>query len=56
MTKIDPESLTRLMNAAGQGDAGAQEELFRLVYDELHGIARQQMARVRPGYTRMPFN
>jgi len=54
MTTIDPESLTRLMNAAGQGDASAREKLFKLVYDELHGIARQQMARERPGQTLQP--
>jgi RNA polymerase sigma factor (TIGR02999 family) len=42
---------TQLMEAMGDGDPRAAEALLPLVYDELHRIARAQMAMERPGHT-----
>lgn len=42
----DPQSqITSLLSAVGDGDAGAAEQLWRAVYDELHRVARVRMAR-----------
>jgi RNA polymerase sigma factor (TIGR02999 family) len=43
--------VTRLVQAIGDGDARATAELLQLVYDELRGLARAQMAAERPGQT-----
>src|SRR5262249_30792585 len=42
---------TRLIDAIGQGDPRAADELLPLVYDELRRLARAQMARERVGQT-----
>src|SRR3954469_19046624 len=42
---------TRLMQALGAGDPRAAAQLLPLVYDELHRIARAQMAQERIGHT-----
>lgn len=47
---VDGE-ITRLLRAHGAGDEGAFDRLVPLVYDELLVIARQQLARWRPGGT-----
>src|SRR5262249_61910292 len=43
--------LTSILNALEQGDAHAAEQLFPLVYDELHRMAAQKMAQEKPGHT-----
>jgi RNA polymerase sigma factor (TIGR02999 family) len=44
-------SLTRILDAISQGNAGASAELLPLVYDELRKLAAQKMAQERPGQT-----
>jgi RNA polymerase sigma factor (TIGR02999 family) len=46
MSATDPQAVTRLLKAAGEGDGQAMDELFTRVYDELHLIAH----RVRGGH------
>ena len=46
--------LTRLLQRVNDGDAAASEQLFPLVYQELHRLARQQMARERSDHTLQP--
>jgi RNA polymerase sigma factor (TIGR02999 family) len=43
--------LTRILDAAGRGDAQAAAQLLPLVYDELRRLAAAQLARERPGQT-----
>ncbi len=43
-----------LLTTAGQGDAGAADELLKLVYDELRGLAAFKMAQQPPGQTLQP--
>lgn len=45
---------TQLLNAIGDGDLAAAEELLPLVYVELRRIARARMANERPGHTLQP--
>ena len=40
----EPGEITRLLGAARQGDRGAVDRLFDLVYRELHHLARRQRA------------
>jgi len=42
---------TALLVAWGHGDQAAFDALMPLVHDELHQIARRQMAGERPGHT-----
>jgi RNA polymerase sigma factor (TIGR02999 family) len=44
-------AVTRLLDAAGRGEAAAAEQLLPLVYGELRRLAAQQLARERPGQT-----
>lgn len=43
--------ITRLLLACRRGEEGAFDELVPLVYQDLRRIARQQLARLRPGNT-----
>lgn len=43
--------ITEVFEAIRNGAQNAQEQLFDLVYDELHRIAHGRMARERPGQT-----
>jgi RNA polymerase sigma factor (TIGR02999 family) len=43
--------VTRILNAMGQGDPHAAEQLLPLVYDELRRLAAEKMAHERPGQT-----
>jgi hypothetical protein len=43
--------VTRLLNAWGQGDRAALEELTRLVYQELRRLAHRYMAGQRADHT-----
>ena len=46
--------VTRILNAAAQGDANAAQELLAVVYDELRRLAAAKMARETPGQTLQP--
>jgi RNA polymerase sigma factor (TIGR02999 family) len=46
--------LTRILDAAQNGDPAAADQLLPLVYDELRRIAAQKMAREMPGQTLHP--
>ncbi len=46
--------VTRILDAIGQGDAGAAAQLLPLVYDELRRRAAQRMAQEKPGQTLQP--
>lgn len=54
MSGSSSQSVTRLLTAIGQGDEAARSKLWRLVYDELHHVARRQLAREAPGRTLQP--
>ncbi len=41
-------AVTQLLDAAAQGDAAAVNRLWSTVYEELHGLARAQLAREGP--------
>ncbi|MCG8406938.1 MAG: ECF-type sigma factor [Phycisphaerales bacterium] len=43
-------TITRLLRAASDGDKVAQEELWKLVADELRKIARQHLGDEKPGH------
>ncbi|MBI5764497.1 MAG: sigma-70 family RNA polymerase sigma factor [Planctomycetes bacterium] len=47
-------ALTRLLAASVNGDSEARKRLWQLVYDELHSMARAQMACERAGRTLQP--
>jgi RNA polymerase sigma factor (TIGR02999 family) len=48
------EGITRLLNAWQEGDAGARDRLFVLVYEELRRRAGVQLRRERQGHTLRP--
>jgi RNA polymerase sigma factor (TIGR02999 family) len=43
--------VTRILDAAAQGDRKAARELLPLVYEELRKLAAQRLAREKPGHT-----
>jgi RNA polymerase sigma factor (TIGR02999 family) len=43
--------VTRILDAIGQGDAHAAEQLLPLVYNELRKLAAQRLAQEKPGQT-----
>jgi RNA polymerase sigma factor (TIGR02999 family) len=45
------EDVTRLLEAARKGDARALDELYPLVYQDLHGVAHRALGGGRPGDT-----
>ncbi len=45
MAEQPSSPITQLLAAVSQGDASAQERLWQLVYDELHVLARSQLAK-----------
>lgn len=47
----DVHKITNLLRNWGHGDGQAREELFPLVYDELHRLAHIYLHRERPGHT-----
>jgi RNA polymerase sigma factor (TIGR02999 family) len=49
-----PGDVTRILEAAQQGDPKAAEELLPLVYEELRKLAAAKMAQERPGQTLQP--
>lgn len=54
MPEANEEHFTRLLGAAGQGNAQAASDLLPLVYDQLKELARQKMAHERPDHTLQP--
>ncbi len=46
-----PEQVTQLLQAWRNGDAAALDALVRIVYAELHRLARRHMGRQQPGHT-----
>lgn len=48
---MSSHDITRLLTAFRGGDRAAFDRLVPLVYHELHGIARRQLRRLRPGDT-----
>lgn len=50
----DPQGITRLLNAWRQGDAGARDRLFVLVYEELRRRAASHLRRERRDHTLRP--
>src|ERR1044071_7467099 len=45
------QEVTRILNAAVQGDPRAANELLSLVYEELRRLAAKKMASEAPGHT-----
>jgi len=46
-----PQQITQLLQAWRAGDQGALDHLVSLIYEDLHRLARQYMARERPNHT-----
>ncbi len=46
--------ITRILQAAGQGDRQAAQDLLPLLYDELRRLAKSKLARESPGHTLQP--
>ncbi|HEX4945797.1 MAG TPA: sigma-70 family RNA polymerase sigma factor [Blastocatellia bacterium] len=51
MTTPEPQEVTRLLLAWGNGNPGALDELLPLVYQELHRLAARHLSRERTGHT-----
>ncbi len=47
----NPAEITVLLERMGAGDDKAMNELFDLVYDDIHRLAHAQLRRLRPGDT-----
>ena len=54
MTGDTTTQMTRLLNAASQGDREAQNALWSTIYNELRGLARAQLAREGSGCDMQP--
>lgn len=48
------DEITRLLEAAGDGDSAALDRLFPIVYDELRRMAGQRLRAERAGHTLNP--
>ena len=51
MSDSKPSDITRLLDAAGEGDPRAAQKLLPLIYDQLRKAAQKQMAEERPDHT-----
>ena len=51
MREHSTHHVTELLASAGDGDAEAQEQLWSLIYKELHNLAQRQMIGEAPGNT-----
>lgn len=51
MTVTATQEVTQLLRAWVEGDAGACDQLYRTVYDELRRLAHHYMHRENPGHT-----
>jgi len=54
MPEDDPGLVTQMLEAVSEGKRGAEEDLFRLVYEELRRMAHSRMASENPGQTLQP--
>jgi len=54
MEQPPSNELTRALAALGRGDPDAAEELWQLVYNELHELARRRMSEEPAGQTLQP--
>jgi RNA polymerase sigma factor (TIGR02999 family) len=54
MTTPPRSPVTQLLTATNGGDAGAQDRLWSLIYDELRKLAQHQMAGEASGHTLQP--
>jgi len=50
MREPSPDDVTKLLVAWSQGEQSALDKLIPLVYDELHRLAKRQMAHERAGH------
>ena len=53
-TGLSMNEVTRILDAIGQGEAGAAAQLLPLVYDELRRLAAERMAQEKSGQTLQP--
>jgi RNA polymerase sigma factor (TIGR02999 family) len=51
---MSPHQVTRLLAQARGGERAALQELYTLVYGELHGLAEARLRRERRGHTLQP--
>lgn len=51
MTDESAAQITHLLEAVSTGDSRAQDQLWAVLYDELHAVARNQLADQAPGRT-----
>lgn len=49
MKSTSIKEVTQLLRAWTRGEEGAKEELYQMVYDELHRLAHRYMSRENPG-------
>lgn len=49
MNPISKQNVTQLLRAWSQGDEGALNQIYDLVFDELHRLAHHYMSRENPG-------
>ena len=54
MTSQERKPITQLLASAGRGDQSAREKLWLLIYEELRGMARREMAHEPAGRTLQP--
>lgn len=52
--KSSPAEVKKLVQAISNGDPGAAEDLFPIVYEELHRLASSYMSRERANHTLQP--
>ena len=50
----EPDDITRILTAAGQGDRSAVAKLIPMVYDQMRELARQKLAHEPAGLTLQP--
>ena len=48
------QTVTRLLQSWTEGNPGAADELFPLIYEQLRGMAREYMRQERAGHTLQP--
>jgi RNA polymerase sigma factor (TIGR02999 family) len=51
VSRLISQQVTALLSAWRSGNTGAQDQLFQLVYQDLHRVASRYMARERPEHT-----
>ncbi len=54
VTAKERKPITQLLASVGRGDESAQERLWLLIYEELRGMARREMAHEAAGRTLQP--